>query len=275
MIPTSIDGTDITGATIDGQDVTEITVDGDTVFTAGVPVNRLYVAESNNNVITQYDLNNKFDLTGATETATFGVAAPRDVVIADSGNKVAIASGDGGNDRHEMYDLSTPYDIGSAGSVVSTLSETRAHGIDIDPSGTHLMAGNDTGQQFKYYTLGTAFDLSTASFQDSVSTSDFAYEVDYVDSGEYMYGVVEGYVINRWTLSTPYDFTTRSSQQTYSIPSFYRGMHVTEDGSKYFAGDLVDGEVYEYNLGTAYDISSRGSIIDTITADNAFGIDLV
>jgi len=35
--PTSIDATDITGATIDGTDVTEITVDGQTVFTAGPP----------------------------------------------------------------------------------------------------------------------------------------------------------------------------------------------------------------------------------------------
>jgi len=34
MIPTSIDGTDITGATIDGTEVTEITVDGQTVFEA-------------------------------------------------------------------------------------------------------------------------------------------------------------------------------------------------------------------------------------------------
>jgi len=34
MPPTSIDGTDITGATIDGTDVTEITIDGDTVFSA-------------------------------------------------------------------------------------------------------------------------------------------------------------------------------------------------------------------------------------------------
>jgi len=34
MIPTSIDATDITGATIDGTDVTEITVDGQTVFAA-------------------------------------------------------------------------------------------------------------------------------------------------------------------------------------------------------------------------------------------------
>jgi len=38
MPPTSIDGTDITGATIDGTDVQEITVDGQTVFTAESPV---------------------------------------------------------------------------------------------------------------------------------------------------------------------------------------------------------------------------------------------
>jgi len=36
--PTSIDGTDITGATIDGTDVSEITVDGQTVFTASLPI---------------------------------------------------------------------------------------------------------------------------------------------------------------------------------------------------------------------------------------------
>jgi len=38
MIPTSIDGTDITGATIDGQDVEEITVDGQTVFSGAPPI---------------------------------------------------------------------------------------------------------------------------------------------------------------------------------------------------------------------------------------------
>jgi len=36
--PTSIDGTDITGATIDGTDVQEITVDGQTVFSASLDV---------------------------------------------------------------------------------------------------------------------------------------------------------------------------------------------------------------------------------------------
>jgi len=50
MIPTSIDGTDITGTTIDGTDVTEITVDGQTVFTAGPDIpdtSVLYVVAEN------------------------------------------------------------------------------------------------------------------------------------------------------------------------------------------------------------------------------------
>jgi len=46
MPPTSIDGTDITGATIDGTDVQEITVDGQTVFTSAPQIN-LPVAYSN------------------------------------------------------------------------------------------------------------------------------------------------------------------------------------------------------------------------------------
>jgi len=49
MPPTSIDGTDITGATIDGTDVTEITVDGQTVFSKQVgpaTLTHQYLAEN-------------------------------------------------------------------------------------------------------------------------------------------------------------------------------------------------------------------------------------
>jgi len=63
--PTSIDGTDITGATIDGTDVQEITVDGDVVFSAGsdLPTRALkhrYDADaisglSNNDDVTQWN----------------------------------------------------------------------------------------------------------------------------------------------------------------------------------------------------------------------------
>jgi hypothetical protein len=54
--PSSIDGTDITGATIDGQDVQEITVDGQTVFTAITDtVIHRYTFENNSNTTTLTD----------------------------------------------------------------------------------------------------------------------------------------------------------------------------------------------------------------------------
>jgi len=58
MIPTSIDGTDITGATIDGTDVQEITVDGQTVFSAG-PV-----------IPDEGDLHARYDWTQASGTSS-------------------------------------------------------------------------------------------------------------------------------------------------------------------------------------------------------------
>jgi len=68
--PTSIDGTDITGATIDGQEVQEITVDGQTVFKTGPPAEGDLQArydfsqETGGTPITDRSGNN-FDLTGS------------------------------------------------------------------------------------------------------------------------------------------------------------------------------------------------------------------
>jgi hypothetical protein len=72
--PTSIDGTDITGATIDGQEVQEITVDGDIVFTAGPelpnPGNLQLRIDARDDgrsaaaITTIPDLQNNFDLSG-------------------------------------------------------------------------------------------------------------------------------------------------------------------------------------------------------------------
>jgi len=53
MIPTSIDGTDITGATIDGTDVTEITVDGQTVFTSISGLTNYIFDDFNDNDLTR------------------------------------------------------------------------------------------------------------------------------------------------------------------------------------------------------------------------------
>jgi hypothetical protein len=79
--PTSIDGTDITGATIDGTDVQEITVDGDVVFSAGpgTPAS----------VVEQYDAQ-----------SAFGPSDDNNLVTSWTGEKQSItASGNGATVR--------------------------------------------------------------------------------------------------------------------------------------------------------------------------------
>jgi len=64
--PTSIDGSDITGATIDGQEVQEITIDGQIVFQARPPIPGSLVSEWFNNEgtgTTSLDQRRSFDAT--------------------------------------------------------------------------------------------------------------------------------------------------------------------------------------------------------------------
>jgi hypothetical protein len=81
--PTSIDGTDITGATIDGQDVQSISIDGQEVFTAGPSVNDI-VAPGNLRV--WYPFENRNNNTGIAldETRTGGVLDANGIAVGDS-----------------------------------------------------------------------------------------------------------------------------------------------------------------------------------------------
>jgi len=101
--PTSIDGTDITGATIDGTDVQEITVDGDVVFSAvsadvTLPSNTVlrYAANTqnynNNDTVTTFvDSVGNFDAT----------ASGNPQFLTNQVNGLPAVSYDGSNDYHD------------------------------------------------------------------------------------------------------------------------------------------------------------------------------
>jgi len=86
MPPTSIDGTDITGATIDGTDVQEITVDGQTVFTAGPTLLDNVVIQ------TSWIAVGGSDYRGMAFTPKVNTISRIEVVMADSGNGIVYPS---------------------------------------------------------------------------------------------------------------------------------------------------------------------------------------
>jgi len=92
--PTSIDGTDITGATIDGTDVQEITVDGDVVFTSGGGVSTPPPDASN--LIANYDA---LAITGLSDGQVVNTWADQ------SGNNRDMSPDDGTDPRYETNEI--------------------------------------------------------------------------------------------------------------------------------------------------------------------------
>jgi hypothetical protein len=110
--PTSIDGTDITGATIDGTDVQEITVDGQTVFTAGVSNP---VAEANLEHWIQFR-GSANDLKGNMGTL---VANGNPTIQASGGVDDPYTGGDGDDSQYAELDGNDSYETSSSGIFIN------------------------------------------------------------------------------------------------------------------------------------------------------------
>jgi len=238
--PTSIDGTDITGATIDGTDVTEITVDGDVVFSAVTG----------------------FDLTTLTLGPNISFPAPSGaagIFVDNAGNH--MITGDesttgAGQDYIQEYSFGTAHDLG-------TLSFDRQQGPvtdrptqpDFKPDGTRYAYMDKNGTIFQF-DLSTPFNLSSASSAGSYNAlSAFnGRSFKYIDGGDkIMYANSSGgfYIDN---LSTPYDVTSHSSHTSTNQFISDANLEMNPDGTRLFGFNGTT--LNQYSLSTAFDAST-------------------
>ena len=171
--------------------------------------------------------------------------------------------------------LSTPYDITSAGTTLSfdpTSTTTRVDGIRFNSTGTKLYANNGATDTIYQFSLSTAFDVSTASY-DSVSLDmstemassaprGMAFSADGTTLAVVGAGDADG--IYRYTLTTGFDLSTASYQDFFSTATQAANpynMEFNGDGTKMFVlqGDFGNPSgmpLYQYSLSTAYDTST-------------------
>ena len=158
----------------------------------------MYISEAYNSSILQYALSSAFDVSTASYTQNFSVAAQeadvRGVAFSTDGTKMLI-TGIGGDDVNE-YALSTGFDISSASftDLFSVASETaNPEDLFFNPDGTQMfIVGTSAATIFKY-TLTTGFDISTASYASvsfSVNSQDNApYGIAFNSDGTKFYVV--------------------------------------------------------------------------------------
>ena len=193
------------------------------------------------------------------------------------------------NDSVYQYTLSTAWDISTASYASKSFSvateQLDPYGLFFKSDGTKMYIAGTTGDAIFQYSLSTAWDVSTASY-DSVSFSvasegTFPSGLAFSDDGTSMY-VSDGIdFISQYTLSTAWDISTASyaskSFSTVGIDTNPYQMVFVDDGTRmFFVGTEFD-KVYEVELSTAWDVST-GTItsntldVSTETAGYPFGL---
>ncbi len=206
-------------------------------------------------------------------------ATPQAIYIGAAGTAMFLV-GDSGNDVNQ-YTLSTPYDVSTAGSAVTTFSvatqETNPLGIDFNPTGTKMFISGSTGvapliasgEYVHEYSLSTAWTVSSAGYTTSfnVTAQDTSPQgVTFGNSGSKMYVVGNtNDTIYQYSLSTPYSLV---SGVTYDNISLILGTNpllletLPTDISFDYTGTVLwvtgstNDRIYEFRLGTAWDIST-------------------
>jgi len=208
--------------------------------------------------------------------------APTGIAFNNDGTKMYIVGRSG--DEINQYTLSTAYDISSASYDSVTFSvaseETFPQGIAFNSDGTKMYIVGTTGVDVNQYTLVTAFDISTASF-DSVTFSVSSQEtapsgIAFNNDGTKMYIVgTDGDDVNQYTLSNAYDISTASFDSvTFDVSSqdsIPVGLAFNNDGTKMFIAGSGNDFVYQYTLSTAFDIStaSYDSVSFSVASEDA------
>jgi 6-phosphogluconolactonase (cycloisomerase 2 family) len=212
------------------------------------------------------------NFTGATyDSVSFSVAAqttsPQGMSFGDGGTKLYVIENVASNDSVYQYTLTTAYDISTASYAsksfdVSTQDATPFE-VRFKPDGTKMYIVGNTADKVSQYTLSTAWDVSTASYdsvdfvqQDSAPTG-----LEFSSDGTKMYTIGTGAdTVYQYTLTTAWDLSTAGySSDFFSIASqdsTPSGVTFNSNGTKMYVSGQNTDTVYEYDLGTAWDVNT-------------------
>lgn len=216
-----------------------------------------------------------YDLTGAVYSGkSFDTSTqtdqPSSIAFGDHGAKMYVLDGGtGGTDDVVEYSLSTLYDVSTATATGETLDvgakDPSPNGLRFKPDGTQLFVIGNTNDKVYAWSLSTAWDLSTATFEDespSVNSEESAPQgLAFSSDGTkfYVVGSISG-TVYQYTLSTAWDVTTASyaskSKSVSSEDSFPISVTFDDDGDQMFVLGITNDAVFIYDLSTAWDVST-------------------
>jgi hypothetical protein len=234
----------------------------------------------------QYTLTSAWDVsTGSYASKTFDFSSqdtfPMGIFFKPDGTKMYMAGLL--NEAIFQYSLSTAWDVSTASydSTTYSLGSIGVRDVRFKPDGTKMYALGSAGDDALYqYSLSTAWDLSTTSY-DSVTLPDLNdQEPTAVEGAAFNYDGTRVYIIGQgndtvyqYNLTTGYDLSTGSysgnSFSAQSQESTANGIYLRSDSEKFYIVGQNADTIFQYSgetgltAGQQYFVQTDGTISTT------------
>ena len=241
---------------------------------------RLYVNDTFADLLKQYTLSTAWDVTTASIDGNLDYNPPsasvNDFAFSNTGRKVFVVNSVNAVYR---YDVNPAYEI--AGITTSDQNATFTPGsggtfqyIAFNADGTRMFLKKNSTNVVSYYDLGTAYDLSSAGSENTVTITDGlsgSSEMSFANGGLIftLYGGGGG--VQLFTLATAYDLSTATLTDTSgSMPLTSLRFPVFGDsGQLMYFMDTTGDDIYAYpaNVTTYNADLSTGNYFEITTDD--------
>jgi len=210
----------------------------------------------------------KFSIATGTFVQSFDVsgqtAQPTELTFRPDGSQMYVS--EQGSNTILQYSLSTAFDVSTASFVRSfdvSAQVGEAEGIDFRPDGSQMYVLDALNIEVFEYSLSTAFDISTASFDRSLFVSNQETRptgVTFRPDGTQMYlsGASDD-DITQYSVSTAFDVSTAVDTKTFDVSTqdgTPKGVRFKPDGTKMYVLGAQTNQLFEYSLSTAFDIGT-------------------
>jgi len=209
----------------------------------------------------EYNLSSAWDITSASFLQTKSVLSnqPNLQAVVFKGDGTAMFTTDAVNSVLYQHSLSTAWDISTASydskSLSASAQETQLRKVFFKPDGTKVFLTGSIGDSVYEYSLGTAWDISTASYLStfSVSAQDGSPSSLFFnpDGTKMFFGGVTSDVIYQYSLSNPWDLSTAAYDSiSFSVASqdgTPQAIFFKPDGSKMYLSGATNDTIYQYS----------------------------
>ena len=229
---------------------------------------KMYVTGASYYEIHGYDLSTAWDIS----TATFAGESPdhhyvHGLYIANTGQYMFVSDYDQGRIYRVKANSNNIFDSSANTDMYLDVSAQSANPQDVHfkPDGTEMFVLQYNDQYIDKYTLSSAWDISTATY-DSTSTSltpsTGLRGFTMTEDGTKLFTVsTTADDIHRFDLSTAFDVNTavKHSGELYVYDGDYSGLQISKDGKRLYTCSRNYAKILQFNLDTAYDLSTANN----------------